>query len=69
MIKIFSLIAAFLFAAARGVASVRHRDFPSGYLIPRCCLLNSKDLKPGVLGIVELGAILLLLAAVIVSGG
>ena len=66
--SIFSLIAAFLLAALAGWPAFVIA-IPFGYLIARCYLLNGKDLKPGVLGIVELGAILLLFAAVIVSGG
>lgn len=66
--SIFSLVAAVVLATAIGWPALVIA-VPFGYLIVRSYALTGKDLKPGVLGIVELGAILLLFAAVIVSGG
>lgn len=66
--SIFSLAAAVVLATAVGWPALVIA-VPFGYLIVRSYALTGKDLRPGILGIVELGAILLLFAAVIVSGG
>lgn len=66
--SIFSLAAAVVLATAVGWPALVIA-VPFGYLIVRSYALTGKDLRPGILGVVELGAILLLFAAVIVSGG